>query len=735
MKWSILTVSALLLSGGCGGNRTTVGDNGDMAVAVSPSDMTLLSSGTLTISPPSALVTVQTGQSLPTEQFQALLDGQPISATWSISRGEIGSVDGTGLFSTVGQTGGTASINAMVQGQKAVAQITVDVIRTENGDPSFATVGPPGVGGYGGVGGDGPGGVATSQQTATLQGTATTDATVKMLYPYDGTVFPRGLLAPLLMWNPGTHQFDSLRLKMTSKSGSFSYDGYFSKPTNGSVFQNLLIPQATWDSMTYTAAGDQVTVTITFAEGSVAYALPSFKWVIANGTLHGIVYYQSYGTSLAQNLNQPAQNGTRFGGATLGIKPGATAPVLAAGHTSSDDSGCRVCHSVASGGSRLMTQDGVNYNETHLIALSNNNTETTLGAGQSAFPAIFPDGSRFFTNTTMMWPDTSSRLYTLDASGNSTLVSSPPGLDAALHTGWPSFAPNGRLLAFNFYSGVSGADGASLAIMPFDPTSNSFGTITKIFTPSTFDPSTLNGWISVWPSFLPTSSALIFETELSNGNPYSAGRTDVSTHGRLYWSDLGTQTAHALDKLNGTGYLPTNSNHPDDTTLNYEPTVDPVASGGYAWIVFTSRRIYGNVATMTPFLSDPRNYDNATNITTKKLWAAAFDLNAQPGSDGSHPAFYIPGQELYAGNSRGFWTALPCQANGQSCQSGDECCGGYCEQSSNGALECAPSTAQCGKESDRCATDSDCCPPSIDTDNETLHCVNSYCVTTSPPIF
>ena len=35
----------------------------------------------------------------------------------------------------------------------------------------------------------------------------------------------------------------------------------------------------------------------------------------------------------------------------------------------------------------------------------------------------------------------------------------------------------------------------------------------------------------------------------------------------------------------------------DDTTLNYEPTVLPVVAGGYAWVVFTSRRLYGNVAT------------------------------------------------------------------------------------------------------------------------------------------
>jgi len=35
--------------------------------------------------------------------------------------------------------------------------------------------------------------------------------------------------------------------------------------------------------------------------------------------------------------------------------------------------------------------------------------------------------------------------------------------------------------------------------------------------------------------------------------------------------------------------------HPDDVSLNYEPTVSPIATGGYAWVVFTSRRSFGHL--------------------------------------------------------------------------------------------------------------------------------------------
>ena len=61
-----------------------------------------------------------------------------------------------------------------------------------------------------------------------------------------------------------------------------------------------------------------------------------------------------------------------------------------------------------------------------------------------------------------------------------------------------------------------------------------------------------------------------------------------------------------------------------------------------------------------------------------KLWVAAIDLNAPAGTDPSHPAFYLPAQELLAGNSRGYWVVDPCHVDLTSCETGDECCGGFC---------------------------------------------------------
>jgi hypothetical protein len=118
---------------------------------------------------------------------------------------------------------------------------------------------------------------------------------------------------------------------------------------------------------------------------------------------------------------------------------------------------------------------------------------------------------------------------------------------------------------------------------------------------------------------------------------------------------------------------------------NYEPTVLPRLTGGYAWMVFTSRRVFGNVATINPWWSDPRYQNLTVEPTPKKLWVAAVNVNAAPGTDPSFSAFYLPGQELLAGNSRGYYVLNACEAPNlaaSTCTSDLDCCG-------------APTTARC----------------------------------------
>ena len=81
-----------------------------------------------------------------------------------------------------------------------------------------------------------------------------------------------------------------------------------------------------------------------------------------------------------------------------------------------------------------------------------------------------------------------------------------------------------------------------------------------------------------------------------------------------------------------------------------------------------------------------RGVDRTQNITPKKLWVAAIDLNAAPGADPSHPAFYLPGQELLASNWHQSWVLDPCRSDGSSCATGDQCCNGHCAANGPGGF-------------------------------------------------
>ena len=114
--------------------------------------------------------------------------------------------------------------------------------------------------------------------------------------------------------------------------------------------------------------------------------------------------------------------------------------------------------------------------------------------------------------------------------------------------------------------------------------------------------------------------------------------------------------------------------------LNFEPTILPEAVGGYFWVVFTSRRNFGNLVNGDPYVGPA-----GVPSPRKKLWVAAIDIQNPEhpytaATDITHPAFYLEGQELACGNMRGFWALDPCEQNGQSCQTGDECCSGFCRQ-------------------------------------------------------
>jgi hypothetical protein len=316
------------------------------------------------------------------------------------------------------------------------------------------------------------------------------------------------------------------------------------------------------------------------------------------------------------------------------------------------------------------------------------------------------------------------------------------GLPAGVSAGYPSYSPDDTLVAYTDATGNTGdVAGKPIRMAHYDSATHTFSNVQTLVTPGA-------GQLRVgYPVFLPDNSGVLFESQVRKGCSDSVMVTRNGTRSELWWVNLnGNAQPVSLATLNGKGYVPTGGqNHGagtaadpencgmnestfDDTTLNYEPTVLPVVAGGYAWVVLTSRRLYGNELTSTPWKSWPPDYNtqDLNQATVKKLWVAAIDLNAPPGSDPSHPAFYLPAQEILAGNSRGFWVLDPCKADGTSCESGDQCCNGYCEPNSTNQLVCSNTPpATCSGVQEKCTTAADCC-------DSTNLCINGFCAQNNP---
>ena len=713
------------LLGGCGQDGSGFGFDGGSQddAALSPDgepefpDAGPNEAGVLVVTPDNQTINVTVGGPIPTVTFHAFDEGVEIAPTWTVDRAEVALVNTqTGVLSPTATAAGKAHVIASYKGKTGLATFTVHLDWTQNGDPNAGDAGG-GSGGNGGVGGEGAGALVDVGTKSVLDGNPTTDPGLSWLYPYDRTVWPRGILAPLLQWTPGaSSSYDAVYIHAAEKN--VDYKGYFTK--TATPFIHHPIPQNAWKALTSANEGEDLVVSLVFAKNGVAYGPITEKWKVAGAALKGTVYYNSYGTNLAQNYCCQQGTSTYFGAATLAIKGGSASPTLVSG-SNGNTSACRACHVVASDGSRLITQRGDNYNSSAIVQL-NSLSETTLAPG-FAMPAVYPDGSLVFSNAAPLAggvPSTTSVLRAVPSGNTVATLGLPAGLGAAT----PAFAPDGKSLAFNFYAGA-GSDKRSLATMSFNKGTSTFGNLNTLWTPP-------SGTV-VHPTYLPTGDGIIVELEtVYNGRDFAGTRAncdpssacgDKGSRGELWWVDVKTKTAHRLDALNGNGFIPVGPNgHGDDASLNYQPTVSPVVSGGYAWVVFTSRRMYGNVATVNPYWSDPRFYPIANSPTTKKLWVAAIDLNAPPGTDPSHPAFYLPGQELIAGNAHGTFVADACKPSGKACTSGDECCDGYCGQDGM----CTNTKPQCAPEFDKCVTSADCC------NTTSLVCINGRCAAKGP---
>ncbi len=599
--------------------------------------------GTLQIVPPMATIDVVDGVATPVD-FNATLNGSDVQpSAWVVDLSSVAGVDGTGIVTPTGSVGGLVQLRAQLNGQTATALVTVNIKRTLN-----------------------PGNLSQTEIDLLKTPTGGQDGQVAWLYPYDRTVFPKGLAAPELMWS-GSGAGDKYWVHL---KGTFTEFDIF---TTADPPARHLLDSTLWTQVTESGSGGTVDFKLNRlpANTQAATTVIDHDWTIANGSLRGTVYYWS------NNL-----------GRVLRINPGAGAPedFLAAAGISNN---CSTCHAVSANGSTLVLGGDVNTSTFDL--LTNTSVFSTTSVGKPvrnwAMPALSPDGSTLIENNAALPgpPGGSDGLW--DTATGQKLTGL--GLDGVM-LDMPAFAPDG--------SGIAYVDHTSkgLAYRPWNPMTKVVGAPTDLV-PAGADPN-LNA--IAFPSVSPDAKWTVYhrgqysnslDTRFGPGWLFLASTTQPGTEIRLR-------------NLNGDDYPFVDPNR--DRGYNYEPSFAPLEAGGFSWVVFTSRRTYGNRL-------------NGNKDNTKQLWVAAIDQNPQPGVDPSHPAFRVSGQDENW-NMRGFWALEPCKQLGDGCETGSQCCNQNCVM---GVCE-DPDPNGCSATGNACEQTSDCCEAGAT-------CVNGFC--SEPP--
>lgn len=527
-----------------------------------------------------------------------------------------------------------------------------------------------------------------------------TPGSLRVLYPYDGTVFPRGLKAPLLMWD-GAAQADAVYVHI--KAGSFEYKGC-GVPSGPGQFQ---IPEDVWEAAGSKTRGkaDPFQVELSISSSGSVIGPVKTRWIIAQATIKGSIYYNSYSSlhAIASGV---------VGGIVLRIPPGGDAEPFVANE-------CNGCHSVSANGARMVTQTlGLGGRSLDISGAAPAQRSDPARAG---YAAMYPDGTRYVRpaiSVEVARATLTAGLALLDvgaalvATDSSELLASP-GLPAGALM--PSFSADGKLLVF---TDADANGGSALGAVDFDGASNSASNPRVLFNDASGE--TRPGW----PFVLPDNQAVIFVRGGGDWSGNGAGLGGELTawlgpYSELSIVDLDTKQSgllaramgyeSAADALAGRTYLPFG---PEDVGRAYFPTVSPVAAGGYFWVFFDALRHYGNLGLQ------------------RQLWGTAVEIspNGDYSLDRSNPAFYLPGQEFGTGNHRAFTALDACKMDGDSCTSGVDCCGGFCtlppETELVQPVGTCGSGGGCAKTDERCTSGADCCAIPGQTPNS---CIGGFC--------
>jgi hypothetical protein len=365
-------------------------------------------------------------------------------------------------------------------------------------------------------------------------------------------------------------------------------------------------------------------------------------------------------------------------------------------------------------------------------------TTNLFPTGDEGSPDVGFDGDLKNSEDMVMWQLTNGT----NTPQAPALLGVPTGI-AGIGMMVPSFSPDGKKLVF-IDGDITGGAGWRKGISTLD-----FNAGTKTFSNRK---ELRNTWpvgaVMKWPAFEPDSKSVIFNNaspgDYCNCSTQYGNMAPTNYHGALgqLWSidsSAATPVAQPLTSANQ-GELAV------DADKSYQATVLPTVAGGYRWAVFTSTRPYGNLLNVAGTLAE----DYSTQV-----WISAIDDTVSAGADRSHPAFWLPNQNIQLptttrkySNERAFWALDACKPAASSsqttssanlCQEPADCCGALdvpptsaCQLDfpvgSPAIRHCVQTTGNtCVPDGGACSNMNDCC------NFPTTVCANNLCTVPPPP--
>jgi hypothetical protein len=502
------------------------------------------------------------------------------------------------------------------------------------------------------------------------------DPGLSIAYPYAKTVFPLGVLSPEIQWFGGGGS-DLYKLRVTEKY--YEYTEYFSQAPPG----RHIVPQADWDAIGKSGAGaesDPVTVSLGRLSSGVAYQPETLDLHIAQGKLKGNIYYWEL----------PGVCGSG-NGRILRIKPDAEQV-----DEFFQPGGCWGCHTVSRDGKTMMAtlDTGAPFPQ---ITIDLSQDPAVYGAIQppspigGTFSAFDNTGDKVLVSNDGDW-NGKIRLRIFDIPTKSIVNDNTMG-DMC---GEPAWSPTGKKIAgiCNLTSSSWIFDSSGGDLFTADVADDGF-TVSNV---KLHVPQAGGQGRPAYPSFSPGGEHIAF------GRPTQGSRTTGNGDLWLVSAEDGADVKK----------LATASS--DNRSFN--PVFAPLRAGGYFWLVFVSRRDYGN---------------RLIGANRQQLWVTAVD-DPPTAADPSHPPFYVRGQEDCALSENAYIALPPCKDIGQACDTGADCCDKQCVKdpvTSQYVCGDPPSSGECVQDGNGCQTDADCCDFDASNPNGGTRCVDGLC---EPPV-